>query len=135
MGLLDAHNSKENKYGNTKCEYKGLYFDSIGERSRWIWLENEFKGGRIASLSRQVSFDMTINNCPVCVYIADFAYTVYCKVKDGPILIVEDFKGGYKLPADFGIKRKLLWALHGIDLQIIKSPTAKVGLQNDANKN
>jgi hypothetical protein len=115
----------KNKYRNKKCEYGGHKFDSIGEASRWIWLNNQAEGGCVRELARQVRFSLEINNCPVCVYIADFAYMRYCKVKNEWVYVVEDFKGGALLP-EFVLKRKLMLAIHGIDVKIIRSPTAEI---------
>ena len=104
---------KAPKFRNKKCQWKGIVFDSIRERDRYIFLENEQKEGRITDLNRQVSFQLLpaqkegdkVIEKP-CSYVADFTYC-----KDGK-WIVEDAKG-VRTPV-FILKRKMMLYFHGI---------------------
>ncbi len=138
--------SSRSKYRNTKCKAQGRKFDSIGERDRFFFLQEAQSQGRIKNLRCQVKFsivlfDQTGGDGPdtlienhICDYIADFVYEVVTKplsrnvnVFAEPITIVEDFKGGYRLPPDWPIKQKLMKAVYGIDVRIVKSPTMPTG--------
>ena len=109
---------KKSKYGNKKCEYLGLKFDSIGERDRYIFLLDCQSRGKIGYLQLQVPFELCVNETIICKYVADF---VYCK--DGRE-IVEDFKGIET--AVFKNKKKLMKAIHGIDVKVVKNPTEEL---------
>lgn len=97
------------KYNNKKCTYKGMKFDSIGERDWYKTLELLELAGEISELKTQVKFPIVINNVKVCSYIADYTY----KDKQGKY-IVEDFKGVQT--SIFKLKKKLMKAVHGIDV-------------------
>jgi len=100
------------KYRNVKCTYNGIKFDSIGERDRYKVLELRVKAGEIFGLKTQVRFVLNVNGIKVCNYIADFTYYE----KDNYNIIVEDFKG--VITGLFTLKKKLMKAVHGIDILI-----------------
>lgn len=99
-----------NKYGNKKTEIDGLQFDSQREADRWGVLKLMAVAGEIVDLDRQVRFDLKVNGQKICAYIADFTY----RKAAGSSLIVEDVKG--VKTRDYVIKKKLLKALHGIEV-------------------
>jgi hypothetical protein len=103
---------KHNKYHNKKCEYKGLKFDSLLERDRWIYLEDCQKDGIIHSLDRQIKIPLIVQGILICHYVADFQYNI------AEHKIIEDCKG--ILTDVFRIKSKLFKAIYGYDIQIIK---------------
>ena len=75
------------------------------------------RGGYIIDLERQVKYDIFVNDHKICSYIADFRYKQvddYGTEKE----IVEDAKGFET--ADFKIKKKLMKAVHQIDLYLSK---------------
>ena len=83
-----------NKYGNHKCQYKGIKFDSKKECEYFIYLEALEAQGEISELQRQVRFELqpsfkhnekTIRSI---TYVADFTF----KDQDGQLHIV-DTKG------------------------------------------
>lgn len=129
--------AKRSKYRNTKCKAGGLKFDSVGERNRYFYLSEAEREGRIRNLQCQVKYALEVNGELICHYIADFVYVIsHVCTKSGhvnfinrdgsPVVVVEDFKGGYRLPPDWPIKQKLMKALHGVDVKIVKEPTAKI---------
>lgn len=103
---------KSPKYKNKKIEFRGLKFDSIGERDRYLFLLSEEDGGRISELRRQVKFALTAHGQHICFYIADFVY-----MRDG-VVIVEDFKG--MITDTFSLKAKMFKAQYGYDITIVK---------------
>jgi hypothetical protein len=105
------------KYQNKRNTLNDQKFDSLGERNRYLYLCQLERDGKIRNLKRQVRFELVVNDDLICAYVADFMY----HLKDD--LIVEDFKGGYRLPNDFVIKNKLMKAIYGITIKIVKNPT------------
>lgn len=103
---------KHNKYHNKKCEYKGLKFDSLLERDRFIHLEDCQKDGIIHSLDRQIRIPLVVHGALICHYVADFQYNIAHEK------IIEDCKG--ILTDVFVIKAKLFKAIYGFDIQIVK---------------
>lgn len=106
----------KNKYGNRKCEYDGLKFDSVKERDRYMQLLALQKAGQIAGLTAQVKFELIPKKRRsdgsmerACSYIADFVYSTA-----SGLIIVEDAKG--KKTPDYVIKRKLMLMVHNISV-------------------
>ena len=107
------------KYHSKKCQWKGMTFDSIHERDRFIILESEMQKGKITDLNRQVRFQLlpaqTGENGKVIerplTYVADFVYR-----RDGE-LVVEDAKSKATRTHEYIIKRKLMLWFHGIRIQ------------------
>jgi hypothetical protein len=105
--------SKRPKYGNRKVtDAEGNVHDSTKEYRRWCELQLRERAGEITRLRRQVPFAMVVNGILVCQYIADVVYD------EGQATIVEDCKSPQtrKLAA-FAIKRKLMQAIHGIEVR------------------
>ena len=124
---------KKSKYYNVKTKTSdGSVFDSMKEARRWEQLLLLQKAGKITSLQRQVSYELLPNQYETYEryskkgerlkdgqrlveravnYIADFTYVD----ADSGVLIVEDSKG--VKTKDYIIKRKLLYAIHGIKIK------------------
>jgi hypothetical protein len=100
----------------TQCGFDDFYyFASKFEAKRFGELDLQRKIGHITELETQVTYPLVVNSMPICKYIADFQY------KDlAGNLIVEDTKGHEKAVTDvFKLKRKLMGAIHGIDVKPI----------------
>lgn len=112
-----ARSPRAPKYKNKKVEFRGMKFDSIGERDRYLCLLQDQEEGRIRNLERQVKFPLTCNGVVVCHYIADF---VYDEIMPDAFLkhVVEDFKG--VLTDTFQLKAKMFKACYGFDITITK---------------
>ena len=108
---------KRNKYGAQKTTVDGITFDSKWEAQRWGELQAMERGGLVRDLERQVKYDIVVNGEKICRYVADFRYKI---VDDdgGTKEVVEDAKGFET--ADFKIKKKLMRAVHQIDLYLSK---------------
>lgn len=104
------------KYGNRKAEWEGQKFDSQAELARYRSLLILQRAGKIAGLTRQVSFVLApkviINGVAKrsLIYRADFGYT---DLQTGKA-VVEDVKGA--LTAVYKIKRHLMASVHGISI-------------------
>jgi hypothetical protein len=106
---------KPPKYRNKRTVIDGVSFDSKAEANRWLNLKLLERAGEITRLERQVRFPLVVDGVKVCSYIADFSY--FTKEKR----VVEDVKSPAtaSLPV-FKIKSKLVKALYGIDVEIVK---------------
>ena len=123
----------KSKYYNVKTKTSdGTVFDSMKEARRWEQLLLLQKAGKISSLQRQVSYELLPNQYETYErysksgkrlkdgtrlverkvdYVADF---VYSDTETGA-LVVEDTKG--VKTTDYIIKRKLMYAVHGIKIK------------------
>ena len=125
----------KSKYYNVKTKTSdGTVFDSMKEARRWEQLLLLQKAGKISSLQRQVSYELLPNQYETyerysksgkrlkdgtrlverkVEYVADF---VYADAETGA-LVVEDTKSPATRTKDFVIKRKLMYAVHGIKIK------------------
>lgn len=96
------------------------YFASTAEFLRWTHLRLGVLAGLFSHLQLQPEFPIDINGQHVCTYRADFSYTDLEKKK----IIVEDVKGTTEekyLDPVFKLKRKLVKAVYGLDIEIVKA--------------
>lgn len=128
-----------NKYYNIKTRtIDGEIFDSTLEAKRWEQLLILQCAGKITDLKRQVRFELIPNQYETrerysdksgkrlkdeqilierkVDYIADFTYT---DTETG-MLVVEDTKSKITKTPDFIIKKKLMYAIHGIKIKIVE---------------
>ena len=129
-----------NKYGNKKVEFQGVLFDSKKEMQRYLILLEAQRNGVISDLQRQVKFELIpaiteeyiehlktkdkVKNRTIQLavnYICDFTYK-----KDGEF-IIEDVKASKSmLTKEYLLKKKLLFAIHGLCVREIYKPTESV---------
>lgn len=121
------------KYGNKKCVYEGMTFDSKKEMARYIFLKEAEMRGEISDLRRQVRFELlpsvheeyevelktkTIKKTRV-VQQAVYYRSDFCYIKDG-VEVVEDVKASPKksvLDKTYILKKKMMKSLKGIDIK------------------
>lgn len=104
------------KYKNKPTEIAGRRFASKAEAQRFLDLTLLQKVGQIADLECQPRFPIVINGLKVCTYVADFRYR---ETATGCV-VIEDVKG--VRTRDFVIKKKLMAAVHGIEVREISRP-------------
>jgi hypothetical protein len=102
---------RSQKYKNTPTVIGDRRFASKAEAQRFIELSLLQRVGQIADLECQPRFPLVVNGVKVCTYVADFRYS---EVATGRV-IIEDVKG--VRTREFVIKKKLMAAVHGIDIQ------------------
>ncbi len=102
---------KGNKYGAKAVMVDGLRFHSKGEAKRWQELQVLERLGKITHLERQVEYPLKVNGFLIGKYVADF---VYLQEGGAWAVTVEDFKG--VITDTYRLKKKLMWAIHGIDI-------------------
>ena len=116
--LGDDFQPLRSKYGNEKCEYDGVKFDSKHEMSDYISLRDKEFQGLIFDLvpnrnKKKRRFPLKgLNGNTICTYVPDFCYREGSP--DGP-LIVQDSKG--MLTDVYKIKKKLMFDNYGITIK------------------
>lgn len=105
---------RSNKYHAEPCEIDGVRFASKAEGRRYRILQTLARAGAIADLRLQVRFPLVVNGHPIGRYTADFVYTDLATGQT----VVEDVKGAAS--RDYILRKKLMKALHGIDIQEIR---------------
>ena len=111
--LMDKREPKRPKYGNKKKLVNGLEFDSTKEARRYQDLLAWQHSGQISELERQRSFHIEVNGHYIGFYVSDFVYK-----KDGQ-LVIEDVKSPATKTHLYQWKKKLVKAVHGIEIQEI----------------
>lgn len=102
----------------TRCGQQGQMHHSAMEAARCDELSLMQLGGLIRDLEAhpQPSFDLVVNGVSIERYMGDFAYT---DVETGQ-RIVEDVKGYAGDTKVYQLKRRLMLACHGIDVQEVR---------------
>lgn len=104
---------RRNKYNAKKTIVDGIKFDSKMEAERYAELKLMQKAGQIVGLEVHPRYPIFIGKHHICVYEADFSY-----IDPLAKMIVEDVKG--VRTALFILKKKLMLAIHGIEVEEIK---------------
>lgn len=114
-GSLRKFPKRKNKYNNLLTEYNGVKYHSRLEAKYAALLDIRQKAKEVENIKRQERFPLEVNGEKIGTYVADFSF--FDKVKK--VNRVVDIKG---VETDlFKIKKKLMKAVHGIDVEIIKS--------------
>lgn len=100
-----------NKYKAKPTVVDGVRFHSKAEAEHYVNFREMQKAGLISDLELQPPFPIEVNGFKVCTYFADFQY-----LRDGERHVV-DVKG--QDTAISRLKRKLVKAVYGIDVEII----------------
>ena len=99
---------RRRKFGNVPTTVDGHKFASAKEANRYCELRLLERGHQIVALVLQPRFLIEVNGQKVCTYVGDFSYMEKGRT------VVEDVKG---VETDvFKLKRKLMRAVHGIDV-------------------
>lgn len=99
------------KYRAKKVQMDGFAFDSQMEARRYVQLKLLLRAKEIRDLEVHPSFVILVNGFVVCKVVLDFGYL------NKGVLTYEDVKG-FDTPIS-KLKRKLLKASRGIDVQLI----------------
>lgn len=111
---------RKNKYNARKTvSFDGKVFDSKAECSRYEELKGMEIRGEIFDLRLQVKFDFVVNRVKIGSYRADFMYRLPGDLDLPGNLVVEDVKSKATRTRDYLLRKKLMKALHGIDVQEI----------------
>lgn len=110
VAQIGEQEKKRQKYGAQRTMIDGITFDSKKEATRYAELKLLERGKQISFLETQVRFLLVINGTLCATYVADFRY-----VRDGAV-IVEDVKSVATMTSVYRIKKKLMLALHNIEI-------------------
>jgi Protein of unknown function (DUF1064). len=100
------------KYGNLVTVLDGHRFDSRLEARRYQELRLLERAGLVAKLEVHPRFELRIGEILICTYTADFRY-----FDESRRMIVEDVKSeATRLKESYRLKRKLMLAIHGIEV-------------------
>lgn len=102
------------KYGAIPTTVDGMDFASRAEARRYRELRSLARAGAISDLTCHNRYRLAVNGVRIGSYTDDFAY-----IQDGK-RVVEDVKGG-PVSRDYPLRKKLMLALHGIEIQEIRS--------------
>lgn len=101
------------KYHAVRGEIDGLKFDSQAEGRRYLMLRDRLRRGEIRDLEpHPPAYRLEVNGVLVSRYTPDFRYVV---VATGET-VVEDMKSNPTRTRDYVMRRKLMKALHGIEI-------------------
>ncbi|MCL4486821.1 MAG: DUF1064 domain-containing protein [Chloroflexi bacterium] len=98
------------KWHNRKTVVDGITFDSEREAERYSELVLEQQAGTISGLARQKQYRLDVNGFHIANYVADFVY------ERAGETIVEDVKSNPTKTGVYCIKKKLMQAIHGIEI-------------------
>jgi len=99
------------KWHNVRTKVDGFTFDSLSEAKRYGELKIEVMAGIITALEVHKPFSLNVNGVHICDYESDFTY-----VRDGKF-VVEDVKSTPTITYAYRIKKRLMLAMHGIEIQ------------------
>jgi hypothetical protein len=102
------------KYNAVKVKEDGYTFDSKQEHKRYCELRLLERAKQIGNLEVHPRFDIEINGSKICTYEADFGYRLLHGAFFGKARVIEDVKA-IATPV-YRIKKKLMKAVHGIDI-------------------
>lgn len=125
--IIEVSEVPRNKFGNEITAVDGIKFHSKAESQRYGELNMMLRGGLIHGFEMQVPFSLDVNGTHICKYIADFVITW-----PDSLVTVEDVKG-VQTP-EFKLKRKLMWAIHKIDIILVTSNINNNGNSNKVKK-
>ena len=101
----------KSKFRNVKIVVDGIRFDSLGEAARYVHLKDLERRGEIQNLVCHPSYELKIGAVRIGKYTADFGYD-----EDGRA-IVEDWKSSATKTEAYGIRKKLMLAIHGVKIR------------------
>ena len=108
---IDEVSPSPSKLHNIRTQVDGITFDSLDEAARYGELKIEEKAGLITELQVHKPYRLVVNGIHICNYESDFTYR-----RDGK-LVVEDVKSPGTITYAYRIKKKLVLAIHGIQIQ------------------
>ncbi len=110
LQALEDESPTPSKWRNKKTVVDGNTFDSEREAEHYSELLLEQQACTISGLKLQEHFSLDVNGFHVADYVADFVYE-----RDGAT-IVEDVKSNPTKTRVYRIKKKLMQAIHGIEI-------------------
>ena len=104
---------RRSKYGSRKTVALGVAFDSAAEARRYQELRLLEAASEIRDLEMQVKFSLDVNGQHVCNFFVDFRYWSNRSNRT----VLEDVKSKPTITPVYRLKKKLLKAVYGFDVQ------------------
>lgn len=104
---------KAGKFRNQPVEIDGVKFASKREGNRYAELKILARIGEIVELECQPRYPLTINGVKVGTYVGDFRY----KIVANGTTVVEDVKSKPTMTPIYRLKKKLMLAIHSINVK------------------
>lgn len=101
-----------NKYRNVPTEIDGIKFASKKEARRYSELKLLEKGGQAGAIECHPRFPLVVNDYLIGYYTADFRY-LDAHFNE----VVEDVKSSATKTQAYRLRKKLMKAIHGIDVR------------------
>lgn len=117
---------KRNKFGNKLLQTQDGNFASEWEYEYWGQLKLLQRAGEIKNLERQKPYIINVNGIQVAKYIADFVY----EDKSGNIVVVDTKSKATEKLSEFRIKKNLMLAVFGINVQVILKNQTMANIKN-----
>ena len=102
-----------NKYRAKRTPYGGRTFASKAEAKRYAVLKLMERAGEIRDLRLQPRYPLTVNDRRLGTYVGDFCYFDIARGRE----IVEDVKAPVTRTPLYLLKKALMEAIHGIEIQ------------------
>ena len=110
--------AERSKYGAIPTTVDGYRFASKAEARRYGEIKLLEKAGLIEKLMLQERFLLLVHGVKIGTYVADFSY-MDCQ-GDTPERIVEDVKSRPTRTAVYRLKKKLVYALYGVEIREVE---------------
>lgn len=110
----ESKEKEKSKYRNVPVTIDGIRFASKKEAKYYRHLKSLEKDGKVYEIELQRRYDLKINGCLICTYVADFVYHDAIAKRNRCV----DVKGVET--REFKIKKKLMMAIHGIEVECVK---------------
>ena len=109
----------KNKYRAIPTTVDGIKFASKREAARYSELKLLERAGAIRGLAVHPSWPMAVNGKKIGRYTADFMYAE--RLSDGEYsdVIIEDVKSKASKTEAYGLRKKLMLAIYGIEIKEI----------------
>lgn len=106
---------RRHKYNAVATEVDGILFPSKAEAARYSQLRLLEQDGQISGLELQPRYPLVVEGVKVGEYRGDFKYR-----DENGREVVEDVKSNPTKTAVYRLKKKLVKALHGIEIKEVK---------------
>ena len=107
---------KVSKMRNIITSYQGHKFHSKKEVGYYQHLQGLKAVGEVKKIEKQVRYKLAVNKALICTYVLDFKVTYKDRIEYVDVKPWDKKTGKFMLTPIYQIKKKLMKAIHGINL-------------------